>query len=184
MAPQPGFLSRATTGGAPQRTPIAETPADLRNVAADRLAAHQARSRYFPVRRPVERPAATTDNSQAFGPKVAKHYAADYQVNAISGRGIVRNFNGSPAILCRSPIHLNCSNTPRVTLARQEPQTNYRISLARHLHRANRARRSRAGCRAPPSHNPRAQGSPSTQPRRRTRRSRTTAWVSPRRTTR
>ena len=37
---------------------------------------------------------ATTDNSQAFGPKVAKHYDADYQVNAISGRGIVRNYNG------------------------------------------------------------------------------------------
>jgi lysophospholipase L1-like esterase len=39
---------------------------------------------------------ATTDNSQAFGPKVAKHYDADYQINAISGRGIVRNYNGSP----------------------------------------------------------------------------------------
>jgi lysophospholipase L1-like esterase len=39
---------------------------------------------------------ATTDNSQAFGPKVAKHYAADYQINAISGRGVVRNYNGSP----------------------------------------------------------------------------------------
>jgi len=37
---------------------------------------------------------ATTDNSQAFGPKVAKHYDADYRVNAISGRGIVRNYNG------------------------------------------------------------------------------------------
>ena len=38
----------------------------------------------------------TTENSQAFGPKVAKHYDADYQINAISGRGIVRNYNGSP----------------------------------------------------------------------------------------
>jgi lysophospholipase L1-like esterase len=38
----------------------------------------------------------TTDNSLAFGPQVAKHYSADYQVNAISGRGIVRNYNGSP----------------------------------------------------------------------------------------
>lgn len=37
----------------------------------------------------------TTDNSQAFGPKVARHYGADYQVNAISGRGIVRNYGGS-----------------------------------------------------------------------------------------
>jgi lysophospholipase L1-like esterase len=38
----------------------------------------------------------TTDNSQSFGPKLARHYDADYQVNAISGRGIVRNYNGSP----------------------------------------------------------------------------------------
>ena len=37
---------------------------------------------------------ATTDNTQSFGAKVAKHYGADYQVNAISGRGIVRNYNG------------------------------------------------------------------------------------------
>jgi lysophospholipase L1-like esterase len=37
----------------------------------------------------------TTDNSQTFGPKVARHYDADYQVNAISGRGIVRNYDGS-----------------------------------------------------------------------------------------
>ena len=40
---------------------------------------------------------ATTDNSQAFGPLTAMHYHADYQVNAISGRGIVRNYNGFPA---------------------------------------------------------------------------------------
>jgi lysophospholipase L1-like esterase len=38
----------------------------------------------------------TTDSSAAFGPKVARHYDADYQVNAISGRGIVRNYDGSP----------------------------------------------------------------------------------------
>ena len=37
----------------------------------------------------------TTDSSAAFGPKVARHYDADYQVNAISGRGIVRNYDGS-----------------------------------------------------------------------------------------
>ena len=37
---------------------------------------------------------ATTDTSQAFGPIVAKHYGADYQINAISGRGIVRNYGG------------------------------------------------------------------------------------------
>jgi lysophospholipase L1-like esterase len=39
---------------------------------------------------------ATTDSSQAFGPLVARHYDADYQINAISGHGVVRNYNGSP----------------------------------------------------------------------------------------
>lgn len=37
---------------------------------------------------------ATTDNSKAFGPLIAEHYGSDYQVNAISGRGMVRNYNG------------------------------------------------------------------------------------------
>lgn len=37
---------------------------------------------------------ATTDTSQAFGPLTAKLYDADYQINAFSGRGIVRNYNG------------------------------------------------------------------------------------------
>lgn len=37
---------------------------------------------------------AMTDNSRAFGPLTAKHFDADYQINAISGRGIVRNYNG------------------------------------------------------------------------------------------
>ncbi|MFT4077665.1 MAG: GDSL-type esterase/lipase family protein [Asticcacaulis sp.] len=37
---------------------------------------------------------ATTDNSQAFGPLTAKHYNADYQINAFSGRGMVRNYGG------------------------------------------------------------------------------------------
>ena len=37
---------------------------------------------------------ATTDNTRAYGPRVADHYGADYRVNAISGRGIVRNFDG------------------------------------------------------------------------------------------
>jgi lysophospholipase L1-like esterase len=36
----------------------------------------------------------TTDNSQAFGALTADRYHADYQINAISGRGIVRNYNG------------------------------------------------------------------------------------------
>ncbi len=40
---------------------------------------------------------ATTDTSQAFGPLVAKRYDAGYQINAISGRGIVRNYGGFAA---------------------------------------------------------------------------------------
>jgi lysophospholipase L1-like esterase len=36
----------------------------------------------------------TTDNTKAFGPLTALHYNADYQINAISGHGIVRNYNG------------------------------------------------------------------------------------------
>jgi lysophospholipase L1-like esterase len=36
----------------------------------------------------------TTDASQGIGPRLAAHYGADYAVNAISGRGIVRNYNG------------------------------------------------------------------------------------------
>jgi lysophospholipase L1-like esterase len=37
---------------------------------------------------------ADTDDTKAFGPMTARHYDADYQVNAISGRGVVRNYNG------------------------------------------------------------------------------------------
>ena len=40
---------------------------------------------------------ADTDDTQAFGPIVARHYDADYQINAISGRGVVRNYGGSPS---------------------------------------------------------------------------------------
>ncbi len=38
---------------------------------------------------------ATTDTQQAWGPLTAKHYKADYQVNAYSGIGFVRNYDGS-----------------------------------------------------------------------------------------
>ncbi len=38
-----------------------------------------------------------TDDILAFGPRTARHYNADYQVNAISGRGVVRNYNGFKA---------------------------------------------------------------------------------------
>ncbi len=37
---------------------------------------------------------ATTDTSQAYGPMTAKVFNADYQINAFSGRGIVRNYDG------------------------------------------------------------------------------------------
>lgn len=38
----------------------------------------------------------TTDNTLAFGPRLAAAYGTDYRVNAISGRGIVRNYGGMP----------------------------------------------------------------------------------------
>jgi lysophospholipase L1-like esterase len=37
----------------------------------------------------------TTDTSKAFGPLLATRYGADYQVNAISGRGVVRSYDGA-----------------------------------------------------------------------------------------
>ncbi|RZM18878.1 MAG: GDSL family lipase, partial [Sphingomonas sp.] len=40
---------------------------------------------------------ATTDTAQAMPALTARRYGADYQVNAISGRGIVRNYDGMPA---------------------------------------------------------------------------------------
>lgn len=36
----------------------------------------------------------TTDNTRAFGPVVARHFDADHRIHAISGRGIVRNYDG------------------------------------------------------------------------------------------
>ena len=36
----------------------------------------------------------TTDAQQGFGPTIAKHYKADYQINAFSGLGMVRNYGG------------------------------------------------------------------------------------------
>ena len=36
-----------------------------------------------------------TNTQAAFGPIVARHYEADYQINAYSGIGIVRNYDGS-----------------------------------------------------------------------------------------
>jgi lysophospholipase L1-like esterase len=42
---------------------------------------------------------AATDDTQAFAPLTAAHFHADYQVNAISGRGVVRNYHGHPGDL-------------------------------------------------------------------------------------
>jgi lysophospholipase L1-like esterase len=42
----------------------------------------------------VDDVAETTDTSRAFAPAVAKHFDAAYRINAFSGRGIVRNYNG------------------------------------------------------------------------------------------
>lgn len=39
----------------------------------------------------------TTDTAQGIAALTARRYGADYQVNAISGRGIVRNYNGLSA---------------------------------------------------------------------------------------
>jgi lysophospholipase L1-like esterase len=39
----------------------------------------------------------TTDTSLAWAPMVAKHFNAAYRINAYSGRGIVRNYNGMAA---------------------------------------------------------------------------------------
>lgn len=40
---------------------------------------------------------ATTDTSQGIAGVIARRYGADYQVNAISGRGVVRNYGGFAA---------------------------------------------------------------------------------------
>lgn len=40
---------------------------------------------------------ARTDDTGAFGAITAAHYDADYQMNAISGRGVVRNYDGFQA---------------------------------------------------------------------------------------
>lgn len=37
---------------------------------------------------------ATTDSSQDFGALTASHYHAEFQLNAIPGHGVVRNYNG------------------------------------------------------------------------------------------
>lgn len=36
----------------------------------------------------------STDTQQAFGPRVANRFGADYRINAYSGFGVIRNYNG------------------------------------------------------------------------------------------
>lgn len=55
----------------------------------------------------------TTHSQLAFGPLVAKHFNADYQINASSGFGIVRNYNGhSPdkSLIGLYPFTLHSNN--------------------------------------------------------------------------
>ena len=47
---------------------------------------------------PGEQVWATTNTQLSFGPLIAKHFQADYRINAISGRGIVRNYNGGDGL--------------------------------------------------------------------------------------
>lgn len=47
---------------------------------------------------PGEQVWATTNTQLAFGPLTAKHFNADYRINAISGRGVVRNYNGGEGL--------------------------------------------------------------------------------------
>ncbi len=41
---------------------------------------------------------AATNTQLAFGPLTAKHFNADYRINAISGRGVVRNYGGGEGL--------------------------------------------------------------------------------------
>ncbi|MBI1684757.1 SGNH/GDSL hydrolase family protein [Caulobacter hibisci] len=68
----------------------------------------------------------TTDNSIAFGPLTAARFGADHQVNAISGRGIVRNYDGMAgdtlpqawpkALLGAAPAYANADWAPQVVV--------------------------------------------------------------------
>lgn len=55
----------------------------------------------------------TTNSQLSFGPLVAKHFNADYQINASSGFGIVRNYNGSSpdkSLIGLYPFTLHANN--------------------------------------------------------------------------
>jgi lysophospholipase L1-like esterase len=66
---------------------------------------------------------ATTDTSLAYGPRMARHYGASYRINAISGRGIVRNYGGMPAdTLPQAYPYLLFDRSARDTDAAWQPQ--------------------------------------------------------------
>jgi lysophospholipase L1-like esterase len=46
----------------------------------------------------------TTDAQEGFGPLTAKHFNADYQINAFSGLGMVRNYDGREHAKYRLPM--------------------------------------------------------------------------------
>jgi carbohydrate esterase-like protein len=47
----------------------------------------------------------TTDTQQAYPALVARHFDADYQINAVSGRGLVRNYAGVEPDMVMSKIY-------------------------------------------------------------------------------
>jgi lysophospholipase L1-like esterase len=82
-----GFLGNTTKPGTlPRRTRQIEFIGDSHTVGYANNSSKQACT--------SEEVWTTTDTSRAFGPILARRYGADYQINAISGRGVVRNYNG------------------------------------------------------------------------------------------
>lgn len=63
----------------------------------------------------LEQVRASTDTQQAYPALIAKHFDADYQINAISGRGLVRNIDGV------MPDHSFSAVYPYIFLDRTEP---------------------------------------------------------------
>lgn len=56
-----------------------------------------------------------TDTPDAFAALTARHYDADYQVNAISGRGLIRNYGGAPPDMAMAHVY------PRLFPDRPQP---------------------------------------------------------------
>lgn len=69
----------------------------------------------------------TTDTQQAFGPLLAKRLDADYRINAYSGFGIVRNYNGGEPALSLPTIYPRLK--PDDPTAIERPQPSWRPQL-------------------------------------------------------